>query len=64
MEIVISADGDLRRQPGSSDEVIAVGDMIVVGNCPRTAITGAIADPTALHLEHHAPCDVVVVPAR
>jgi nucleotide-binding universal stress UspA family protein len=54
----------VRRQPGSSDEVIAVGDMIVVGNCPRTAITGAIADPTALHLEHHAPCDVVVVPAR
>ncbi len=38
-------------------------DLIVVGKRPHNAMTDAITNETALHLVHHPPCPVVVVPA-
>ena len=39
-------------------------DLIVVGKRAHSAVTDGIANETALHLVHHPPCPVVVVPVR
>jgi nucleotide-binding universal stress UspA family protein len=38
-------------------------DLIVVGKRAHNAVTDAITNETALHLVHHPPCPVLVVPA-
>jgi len=38
-------------------------DLIVIGKRPHSWITDAVLAPVAVHVVHHPPCPVMVVPA-
>ena len=38
-------------------------DLIVIGKRPHSWIADAVLGPVAVHVVHHPPCPVVVVPA-
>jgi hypothetical protein len=38
-------------------------DLIVIGKRPHSRLADAVLGPVAVHVVHHPPCPVVVVPA-